>query len=392
MLNFSFSTVLMTLLTSNILATVIALLFLHGKTMARVGYRVLTLLVIVTVIRLLFPFELPFSTNLYMPRFLSWAVASFRQHWITFFSIRLSLWNIFVLIWVGGIGVHIARYLSDHRHIQDHIQKYGIDKTDDSRYQKILNDLCRQHGRENRFRVIELSGLKIPMIYGHRNPCIVLPDHLSLTSEQRYYVLAHEAMHYFHYDFLIKGAMRLLSVLYWWNPACALLYRQTNTLLEMNIDKKITQSASDSTMQYAECLLYIQKMSLTNAPQLPRFIERDGCFFAPSKETELKRRITMLLHASHIWQKMSSGMIIALSAAGIYLLSYCFILEAAYLPTEISRTYTVPTVENTYAIKINSSTYEVYINGSYWGIETSLEYYPDGIKIYNQKGDLIDEN
>lgn len=392
MLNFSFSTVLMTLLTSNILATVISLLFLHGKTMARVGYQVLTLIVVLTVIRLLFPFELPFSTNIYMHRFLSRAVASFREHWIIFFSISLSLWNIFELIWVGGILVHIVRYLHDRRHIQDHIQKYGKDKTNDPGYQAVLNDLCRQHGRENRFRVIELSGLKIPMISGHRNPCIVLPDHLLLTSGQRYYVLTHEAMHYFHHDFLIKGILRLLSIFYWWNPACALLHRQTNTLLEMNIDKKITQNAPDVTVQYTECLLYIQKMSLTDAPQPPRFIERDGCFFAPSKETELKRRITMLLHASHIWQKISSGIIITLSAAGIYLLSYCFILEASYLPPEISQNYTVPTVENTYAIKIDSSTYEVYINGSYFVTDTSLVYYPNGIKIYNQKGDLIDEN
>lgn len=390
--DFTFSTVLMALLASNILAGLTALLFLHGKTMARVGYQVLTLLVCLTVFRLLVPLELPFSQNIYMPQLFSRAVSFFRMKWIPFLTVRLSLWNVFELLWAAGIVVHLALYIHDYRRTRDYILKYGQDKTDNPDYQAALDAICRQHGRKNRFHVIELPDLNIPLLFGIRTPCILLPDRLTLTPGQRYYVLSHEAMHYFHHDFLIKEAMRLLSVFYWWNPACALLYRQTNTLLEMHIDKKITRGKPELKEEYAECLLAIRKNALSPASSTPRFIIRNGCFFVQSKETDLKRRMIMLLHDSDIWHKLRAGISMALSVAGIYLLSYCFILEANYLPPEIEQNYTVPTKDNTYAVKLDSSGYEIYINGSYWGTAASLEYYPEGIIIYNQEGDVIDEN
>lgn len=50
-----------------------------------------------------------------------------------------------------------------------------------------------------------------------------------------------------------------------------------------------------------------------------------------------------------------------------------------------------PLPENTYFIIDEISNYEVYINGIYIETIDSIEFYPEGIKIYNKKGDLIDE-
>lgn len=391
MLHFSFSTVLMALITSNILACLIALLFLHGKTMAHIGYRVLALFVVLTIVRLLIPYEFPFSTNINLPHLLSKTVSRFLEPRILILTIRLSLWNLVEIVWVIGIIISLTLYIHDYRYTRSYISKYGRNKTADPKYQELLDEICRQHNKRNRFQVIELSNLNIPIIFGHKKPTIILPGHLSLSPEQRYYVLYHEALHYFHHDFLIKSIVRILSVFYWWNPACILLYQQTNTLLEMNIDAKITHKEPDITTQYAECLLYIKKHSILYSSNTPRFIKREGCLFVQSKETDLKRRITMLLHDHNRMKKVCTGAIFTFSTIAICLFSYYFILEAEYYTPQMEESYMIPAADNTYFIRVNSSSFEVYVNDSFFGTESSLEYYPDGIKIYNQEGELIDE-
>lgn len=166
MLHFTFSTVLMALLTSNILAVLIAVLFLRGKTMARLGYKVLAFFVLLTVIRLLIPYEFPFSTNINLPHLLSKMISFFLEYRISILTIPLSLWNLFEMIWIVGIIIHLVLYIHDYRHTKNYIQKYGQDKTDEPKYQEILEKICSKRGKRNCFRVIELPNLAFPIVFG----------------------------------------------------------------------------------------------------------------------------------------------------------------------------------------------------------------------------------
>ena len=71
--------------------------------------------------------------------------------------------------------------------------------------------------------------------------------------------------------------------------------------------------------------------------------------------------------------------------------SHLFILEAAYYPTYDDQIIIDPTAKNTYFIADDFSNYRIYINDVYIETITSLEFYPKEIKIYNEKGELIDE-
>ena len=64
---FSFSSVLMTLLASNLLLIPISLLFRNEKLLAEIGYKVMTVFCIVTLVRLLFPCELHFKKTVILP-------------------------------------------------------------------------------------------------------------------------------------------------------------------------------------------------------------------------------------------------------------------------------------------------------------------------------------
>lgn len=394
MLHFSFSTVLMALLTSSILIALIAVVFLHNNTMVCAGYKLLGVFVGLAVIRLIFPFEFPFTANIPFSNIFAKFVAFFRKPQIQILNATVSFWNLFVVIWIIGIIIKSIRYIHQYRRAKDYILKYGHERTDDIRYKTILDTICSRHNKKNNFHVMELPNMSIPIIYGLKNPYIILPNNLSVSEDKLYYVLYHEAMHHFHHDFLIKSIVRFFSIVYWWNPAFIILYKQTNTLLEMHIDKIIAHEDGDTADKYAECLLYMKRNALKYSSQPTfDFLKKESCFLVQSQDKDFKRRLVMLLQDFAMPKKVFFSIILTVLMAGVYLTSYCFILEASYhLPQFVEEPLFVPNADNAYFIQDDNLHYEIYINGVYFDTIDSLEDYSDGIKIYNKKGELIHEN
>ena len=394
MLNFSFSTVLMALLTSSILIGLIAMVFHNDNTLACAGYKLLGIFVGLTVIRLILPFEFPFTMSIPFSKTLSKIVAFFQKPQIEISHTTVSLWNLFELIWIIGIIYNIIRYMSQYRRAYNYILKYGHDRTNVVKYKTILDTICKQHSKKNHFRVMEMPSMNIPIIYGLKNPCIILPDNLSISEEQLYYVLCHEAMHHFHHDFLIKCVIRFVAIVHWWNPAFTILYKQTNTLLEMHIDDIITHKGADITDTYAECLLYMKENSIKQSSQpMSDFLKKESCYLVQSQDKDFRRRLIILLQDFAMPKKVLISILLMVLMVSVYLASYFFIMEADYSrPHFVEESLFVPDTDNTYFIQNDSLHYELYINGIYLETVDSLEYYPKGIKIYNKKGELIKEN
>ncbi len=92
-------------------------------------------------------------------------------------------------------------------------------------------------------------------------------------------------------------------------------------------------------------------------------------------------------------KKVFTGIVLIALVACVYFSSYCFIMEANYHRTQIiEESLFVPNSHNTYFIKNDDFHYEIYINGIYTETIDSIENYPQGIKIYNKKGEQVHEN
>ncbi len=394
MLHYSFSTILMTLLASGMILCFIAVIFLHKNIMVRAGYKLLLFCIGLILLRLMLPFEFSFTSNVLIPG-LPAAILVFPRRPITFvFGMEVSLWTLFEAVWAAGIIFNAVRTINDHRHSMNYVLAHGSDKTEDPKYKTTLNQICMKYNKKNKFHVIETSNLNVPIILGFTTPYIALPKQLPLSSEQLYYVLCHEAMHYFHRDLHLKNVICILSIIYWWNPACILLKKQSNVLLEMRVDDKITQNDHDLTENYASCLLYLQKNAAQKSLELPSYLRRDALFFTypQKKDTDMKKRFTMLFQSCALWRKICTGAILTVLSVGIFLASYLYILEPEYYPANLDEMgIIIVSPKNTYFIKIDDSGYEVYFNDIYTETVTSLRYYPKGIKIYNKEGVHIDE-
>uniref|UniRef100_UPI001D010544 M56 family metallopeptidase n=1 Tax=Paenibacillus polymyxa TaxID=1406 RepID=UPI001D010544 len=77
----------------------------------------------------------------------------------------------------------------------------------------------------SRIRLLEITLVNYPIMYGLLRPTIVLPIE-TYTKEEQYFIMRHELQHYFYKDNWRKQIIEILCALYWWNPFVYILRKQ----------------------------------------------------------------------------------------------------------------------------------------------------------------------
>ena len=101
----------------------------------------------------------------------------------------------------------------------------------------IMNQIAGN--RAEKIRVIETTLVNTPMIAGLMKPTIYLPK-IIFSDTELYNILLHEWTHYIHKDIWIKFLLKLLCIIYWWNPFLYLLKHDIDDTLEIKCDISIT--------------------------------------------------------------------------------------------------------------------------------------------------------
>lgn len=391
MFHYSFSTIFMAFMSSSIIIIIMYLFFQNGNALSCIGKKLSIFFVVLVLLRLLLPYEFPFTKTIHWPAMLSRFFSAIRHPWLRFGSIKCSLWNIFEVIWMAGILFQFIRCFRGHRKTRAYLLKYGKDCTENPKYKALLDGICRQYHKTNPFRIVELANQNIPIIFYSKIPYIVLPETTEFSSEDLYFVLHHEALHYFRHHFIIQGLFSLFSMVYWWLPVRPLFQRQFNLLLEICVDASITHGDSKVTEDYMECLLNIKKFDFNHSILNENVLEKDSVFHFQLENHTLKKRFQLMMSESDSWHAALVRILTAMLVVVIYLLSHLYILEPSYTPPEITQETESFTPENTYFIQTEDSCYDVYYYDIFIETITDYAYYPKGIKIYNKKGEFINE-
>lgn len=371
-MNYTFSTVLMTVLTSNLLIVVIALCFRNRKIMLSIGYKLLIVFLVLTAIRFLLPVELPFSRNIYFPEWLS-AVVAFVQHvFISFGIIKVSISSLLGLVWLGGSLYHFRRFCRRKSQYRHFVVRYGNNMNRKEPYQTMMAEICGK--RRNPLWVVRAPYYSAPMQYGTFRPYIVLPTTMELSEEELYYVLRHETAHYYHHDAFIKDAISIIRAIYWWNPLCRLLEEKTDILLEMRVDDTLIDGDAATREAYCRTLDHISE-KLQEDPSIPGM--GAALSMATLKGEDLRYREIMMHREKG--RKSILFFLLAGFVAAAYICSYCFIFEAYLaLPwdkegrnaTSDDCLYAIPCEDGTYDIYMYYDEMDVYLENV-----DSLEYY-----------------
>lgn len=378
-MQFSFSTLYMAIIASNVLLILLTFCFRSKKIMINAGYKLLSFFLICTLLRFLLPFELPFTKTVSLPEWISSLITWVRHPLFHIGEWKFRLWTLLLFIWFLGFGVKLVKYIRLQQQTRYTILSHSLNATDKEPFKHLIQQICTERKRKNVFQVFTVSGMDTPRLYGIFKPCILIPETLELSEKDWYYVLAHEASHHFHKDLLIKLLIRIVDMIYWWNPFCRILVRQTDTILEMRIDDKITTSDHETIKSYLSCLIQVREhaealLTLSANVTIPFFSADDDI---------IEKRFTMLT-ASSKHKNHAVNVALLLVVVSINLLSYAFILEAYYISPEDNESTMNVTEDSFYAILRDDNTYDIYYNGFFLENTDSLEYHT-GIQVYTEK-------
>lgn len=110
-----FESFITTLLASFLLFLIAYFLFVRSKRILTIGYHTLTVVCVLSVLRLLFPFEFSFGSNLHLNKMATHIVVIFRRKHMLLSTITFSLFDIGILVWMLGIiiGLYILKLIKE---------------------------------------------------------------------------------------------------------------------------------------------------------------------------------------------------------------------------------------------------------------------------------------
>ena len=113
--------------------------------------------------------------------------------------------------------------------------------------------------------IYEIDIIKSPFVCGLVRPKIYLP--LSLTGQEREYILCHEQTHIKRFDYLVKPVAFLALALHWFNPLMLLCFFLMAKDMEMSCDERVIQRATgDAVTGYSGSLLALATHKKMPAP------------------------------------------------------------------------------------------------------------------------------
>lgn len=390
MLNFSLTSVIMAVLTSNLLIIVLSVIFLNRSILYKFGLPLLSVFGVLITFRMLMPFELNNITqNIYFPKRLSKAVV-FIYHpriQIPLFGKTLSIWHIFTIVWIIVFLILVLRYIYINHKTYVFFSTYGADVTKRPEYIHIINTICKNEELKKKISVIKLPFPQIPSVIRHRSHYyIIISNKLSLSNEETMLVFRHEITHIINHDLIYKFIIQIICYFYWWNPFCIFLKKRIDMFLELRVDLSIISENENQAQDYMDCLLKVAEYSIL-IKQKMKLLSKT--MLIPINSSETKRRFAYITQEKEKKNKVLCGFLLT-SACTICILSYLFIFEGSYMyPEHKSENEYFITPENMFAIKNENNTYDIYFEGKLCETVDSLEYYPEDCKIYSSKEEAL---
>jgi beta-lactamase regulating signal transducer with metallopeptidase domain len=377
---FDLSTVYMAILSSNILLVIIAVILRNEKIMINAGYKLISIFLILTLVRFVLPFEIPFATTFPLPTGISNIIIELFETRFTVLGLNINIFRILCLIWLIGVLARTYRFIKIDRMFRRFIFTFGRKVNKDPRYSAIINSLSTGETKHIPYQIYEVPNLPTPCLYGFATPYILIPANLDYTDKELTYVIRHEMMHYKHHDLWIKFGVQLISILYWWNPSGNMLLSNMDMALDMRIDDTLTE------MNDVETSEYINSLYMTAEYQNSILNHKFGnvIAFSANDKTVSERRFLMLLNKNNE-KKYWINFVLVTVVFAIYLLSYLVTFEGYTHDPDIKLDYVSATTQNSYLIDNGDGTYDVYFQSIKIECVNSLDNYSDDIPIYTME-------
>ena len=364
------------LINSAILAILSWIIIKNDFTLRIVGRYICVLLALVAG-RMLMPFEYTFTITLFSRNVLT-RLRDLMVYKVGVGTHAVTIGQILLLIWmagaVSGVFLYVGKYIyfiHIIRRCPDYY-KYNVDA--------VIDRININYRKSKEFKVLLVSGIQTPAIFGLLHPKILMPE-VDYSEKEINCILCHEMLHYYRHDLMVKVLCEFLCVIYWWNPVVFLLRKLVSRVLELRVDFLLTLGFSnEEKIDYMECI--IKSMKAGGRKNTNLVIP-----FAVLKRGIMKQRFNCIWE-NHWIKKGKKGILIVISSCLLFLLSVSFVVEPWY-EVDIPGTFDCPEQDESYLLE-KDGYYEIYIDNEKVGEVTEITEPLIGLKIYNQE-DLSNE-
>lgn len=378
-MNISIYSVLTAFLWFNLFILILS--FLRWKSGVILGYRLFPLIaaIVLSLVRLLLPFEPSFVVILRSEHVLSFLLDASRIEVLTLGTTDLTLgWAIFLVLSLVSVLLLTRLLILVHREGRK-IQSYA--QTEDRRLLSLFQQVTEDAPSKHTCRLCVTKQASSPYIFGVFSSTIVVPEPvLSLSDQDVCYILQHEWQHHLEKDVPVKLLVQVLCCVMWWNPLIFLLRHNLNQTLELKCDAGVMKGLDpEQRINYAEALLRVLTIcGGTNAPASKAALASIpfsglASFRKKVGSADTMQRFDAVLASGHRSKKI--GVAVTAVLLLLFLLSFCFVIQPFGLPPEedlippegssdYSRSPTF-TKQNAYLVDNQDGTYAFFIDGEY---------------------------
>lgn len=338
---------------------------LRRKTGFLLQYSLLPLisLLILSLVRLLIPFELPFATVLRSYRFLPFLQNYWNHSFSLWGGLQLSVALVLVLISTTVSVILLIHFFVRMQRGNAYIRTLYTEE--DARARHILQDIIDQTkpGQDCTLRIA--PGIASPIVTGFFHLLILIPESTKVLSDkQMEYILRHEWNHYLSKDLWVKLLIQILCCIMWWNPPVYLLKRDLDQILELNCDHGVTRKMKEKErLEYLETMIEILKHYYGKEN---RMLEAGvGVnFVGIGKGANTIQRFQLVYDHQKRIANWKTNLIFVLIMGMLFLVSFSFVFQPYSMPPieEGSADYFMITPENAH-LEVKEGIYSLYVNG-----------------------------
>lgn len=369
----SLGSVLMCIIISIVLMLYVSILIYKHSVLFHNGIRVTFIGIIFLFIRMLLPFNFPFSVTVPVERILP-TITQFlyntKLHDFSIFYFLVAVWWI-----VGSIKLIRLAWIN----IKFHASLNSLVKIDHAKKDRIRKILDQNGGEAVQIAVVPKT--VPPGLTGLHKPILLIPDYTFSDTELQY-IISHEIKHYQHHDLVLKLLLDVSVCIYWWNPIIYYLRRKFSLSVEISNDFEVVKNLNEAAvLEYLNCLVLGSKLC-SGAKSVA---EGTNSIFYISGQTDLKYRVSMLLKEIPKKQTYYNLKIINYCALFCILMVSIFIIPEAYSirDTVKQNTFSID-ADHSYFIHTQNG-YNLYIDDKYIITVTSIDETLQDIPVYEEE-------
>lgn len=321
------------------------------------GLGALVLLYLFSIMRIIFPLELPHVIELGIDevypeiyRFLT-TNHSYGEH------LNFSYLDVLACVWLAGIVILTTRYIINYHKTMRSITKYAS-PCGQHEYTS-LDTVKRDIGKSIEVSLCTIPNISVPFGIGVFRRTILLPQN-SFTDRELYYILLHEYTHFLNHDIPVKMMVSVFCCIFWWNPVAYLLKADLEQTLEMKCDASVARCLdTKGKAAYLRTIVGVIKQSSTKWPTP----YTSTALFQTGQMPGIKERFDVVMHCGTQCNRTLSQIVLLLISICVFVFSYMVIPQ----PVFYSPLSTEPNIidfdpSDSYVLQDQNGDYWVYID------------------------------